>query len=70
MRRNGDYRFLFQLAIKLQIDVEIILDWSYRKISGYAASLELDVEDEIAAHKKSQSEAQRNSSGKKQVKMA
>lgn len=69
MRRNGDYRFLFQLAIKLQIDIEVILDWSYRKISGYAAALELDVEDEIAAHKKAQTDAQKSTAGKKQVKM-
>lgn len=68
MRRNGDYRFLFQLAIKLDKDVEEIYDWSYRKICGYAAALELDVEDEIAAHKKAEKSAKKPA-GSKQVQM-
>jgi hypothetical protein len=65
MRRDGEYRFRFQLAIKLDKDVEIIENWSYRKICGYAASLELDIEDEIAAHKKATADAQLKGNGKK-----
>ena len=69
MTADGEYRVLWQLAIRLGEDIDTVLDWPYRKICGYAASLELDVEDEIAANNKAKAEADRKSAGKKQVTM-